>query len=106
MADVFEMPPAACTRSKRPCEFYAMKNAKTQQKDHRRYFVTPKSMTLLYGSEFWIHLPHLVKEKIVFYTTVAKQREHMKKVCDEIESLPICPKYGFAMLTEEQLGQK
>ena len=74
---------------------------------HRRhYFVTPKSMTLLYDSEFWIHLPHLVKEKIVFYTTVAKQREQMKLVCQELLSLPICPRFGYAMLTQEQLGEK
>ena len=71
-----------------------------------RYFVTPKSMALLYGSDFWINLPHLAKEKIVFFATVAKQCDQMKLVSQEIQSLPICPRFGYAVLTEEQLGWK
>ena len=48
-------------------------------------------MMTLYGSDFWRLMPILIKQDIVMWTTIAEQRDRMRAVCEEINSLQICP---------------
>ena len=106
----YELPPASCTRSKRPvpCCHVSLPERRRQRTKRRRrhYYVTPRHLAPLYGSDFWRFMPHVVKQDIVMWTIVAKQRDRMRAVCEEINSLPICPRFGFVILTERQLGRR
>ena len=65
----YDLSPADCTRAKRPAVFFSLQECKEQRRTRstKRYYVTPSSMTSLYGSNFWRYLPHLVKVKVVEY---------------------------------------
>ena len=108
VGDGFHPPPAECTRSKRPALCCSLEEPTRSKrvKRRRRRFVTPRRLAFLYGSEFWCGLPDLVRDRIVRYVDIAEHRLHMQAVCGEINSLPICPRYGFAILTERQLGRR
>lgn len=103
----FHLPPAECTRSKRPALNIEVTTPKREKREkRRRFFITPRHLAFLYGSEFWLFMPLVMKREIVDWTGVGEHRVKMREVCREINSLPICPRYGFAILTEEQLGRR
>ena len=52
-----DLPPAECTRSKRPAQQIEVKTPKRRAKgvkQRRLYFVTPRRLAYLYGSDFWL----------------------------------------------------
>ena len=66
----------------------------------------PEDPTNRLSNWCWNWLPFNVKNRTIYWKTVAEQRDRMKAVCEEINELPICPWAGFAVLTEKQVGEQ